>query len=187
MGMEVRVQPQLGSAGRWVEESTGPGRNANIVDLDELSGAIADLRLWLDPGLLASWVSEEADALGCNARTQEMFERCAECNPRILLCVLGYSYARGIFSSEEIVRNCRTKGALGALSERIFLFRQELTHFRRRHRALLTELIARIFVRFVCEWFGLERHNLRPYIITYLQRTAIDRLDIARHLDTSDE
>jgi hypothetical protein len=185
--MEVRAAHKMGSVGHWVEESSGFGPNANILGEDELSSALVDLRACVDPFLLAAWVGEEANALGCNARMPEMFDRSAECSPRILLCVLAYSYTRGVFSSEEIVRNCRTNGVFGVLAEGKFLFRQELTRFRRRHRALLAKLIARVFVRFVSEWFGFNRRELPACIETYLERTAIDRLDIARHLDTSDE
>jgi hypothetical protein len=110
-----------------------------------------------------------------------------ECSPKILLSVLAYSYAMGVFSSEEIVRNCRTNGAFGALSEGKFLFRQELTRFRRRHRAMLIELITRIFVRAVSEWFEFSERDVSAYVKICMHRAAVERLDIARHLDTSDE
>jgi hypothetical protein len=92
-----------------------------------------------------------------------------------------------VFSSEEIGRNCRTNAAFSALAGGKFLFRQELTHFRRRHRTLLTELVARVFIRTVSEWFRLSADEIAPYLETYLRRIAIERLDIARHLDAVDE
>jgi hypothetical protein len=185
--MELRAH-QISLAGDGLAgDSSDFASGADLVGEDELSSAMRDLRLWLDPFLLVSWVREEAVGLGCSARMPEMFDRSSECSPRILLSVLAYSYAMGVFSSEEIVRKCRTNGAFGALSEGKFLFRQELTRFRRRHRALLTELITRIFIRSVSEWLGLKEGNLLPYIKTCLHRAAIERLDIARHLDASDE
>jgi hypothetical protein len=189
MGMEVRAHRiSLSKHWDWAEQSDDFSLKADIVAEEELSCAIAELRLWLDPFLLVAWVREEAQALGCSARMEETFDQPAECGPRILLGVLAYAYAMGVFSSEEIVRNCRTNSAFGALSEGKFLFRQELTRFRRRHRALLTELLARIFVRSVSERFGFSQGDVvLPYIKTCTHQAAIQRLDIARHLDTSDE
>jgi len=162
-------------------------RNRDIIELDEVSRFIGELRGWVDPFVLASWVGEEADALRHSIRMEETFDEKAECDPNIILSVLAYSYATGVFSSEEIVRNCRTNAAFGALSGGKFLFRQELTRFRRRHRTLLTELVARVFIRAVCEWFGMSAGEIAPYLDSYLRRMAIERLDIARHLDAVDE
>src|SRR5262249_33162258 len=108
-------------------------------------------------------------------------------DPGVILSVLGYSYATGVLSSEEIVRNCRTNAAFGALAGGKILFRQELTRFRRRHRTLVMELVPRVFFRAVSEWFGLSAVQMAPYLETYLRRVAIERLDIARHLDAADE
>lgn len=178
---------QFSLVGHSAEDSTSFGPNTSFVAEGEVLSAIGDLRACVDPFLLSSWVREEAHSLGQNARLPEMFSQSVECSPRILLCVLGYAYTVETFSSEEIVRNCRTNGALSALSGGKFLFRQELRRFRRRHRALLTDLITRIFMRFVSEWFGLNRRELPVRLKRHLQRAAIDRLDIARHLDASDE
>jgi hypothetical protein len=158
-----------------------------IIELDELSKVIGELRSWADPFALASWVESEAEALSYHSGMEEGFDQKSECNPGIILGVLGYSYAIGIFSSEEIVRHCRTNDAFGALAGGKFLFRQELTRFRRRNRPLLIELIGRVFVRAVSEWYGLGRTEVAPYIESYLRRMAIERLDIARHLDMVDE
>jgi hypothetical protein len=163
------------------------GRDRQIIGLEEVSRLIGDLRCWVDPFVLASWVEKEAEGLSALTRLEATVDEKAECDPAIILSVLAYSYALGVFSSEEIVRNCRTNSAFSALSGGKFLFRQELTRFRRRHRTLLTELVARVFIRAVSEWFGLDAAQIAPYLDTYLRRLAIERLDIARHLDAVDE
>jgi hypothetical protein len=162
-------------------------RTTEIIELDEVSRFIGELRGCVDPFALASWVVEEGEKLSPSTKLDEAFDEKAECDPGVILSVLAYSYATGVFSSEEIVRNCRTNAAFGALAGGKFLFRQELTRFRRRHRTLLMELVARVFVRAVSEWFGLSAHEIAPYLETYLRRAAIERLDIARHLDAVDE
>jgi hypothetical protein len=180
-GMEAQVH-ETGIMGKQPAIS----RDGQIIGLDEVSGLIGQLRGWVDPFVLASFVEKEAEGLGPLARVATVDEK-AECDPGIFLSVLAYSYAIGVFSSEEIVRNCRTNAAFSTLAGGKFLFRQELTRFRRRHRALLTELVACVFIRAVAEWFGLDAGKIAPYLDTHLRRLAIDRLDIARHLDAIDE
>jgi len=158
-----------------------------VLGLDEVSSVVGGLSNWADSFALASWVDAEAHALSYGLGMEEAIDQKADCNPAVGLSVLGYSYVIGIFSSEEIVRHCRTNEAFAALSGRKFLFRQELTLFRRRHRPLLIELIGRVFVRAVCEWYGVGRTDVAPYIESHLRRMAVERLDIARHLDTVDE
>ena len=130
MGMESQVH-ETGIMGKQAVVR----RVSEVIDLDEVSKFIAGLCGWVDPFALASWVVEEA------------FDEKRECDPSVILTVLAYSYVTGVFSSEEIVRNCRINAAFGALAGGKFLFRHELTHFRRRHRTLLMELVARVFVR----------------------------------------
>lgn len=180
--MESRVH-ETGSVGQRRTDCA----EREIIGLDEVSKVIGQLRDWVDPFVLASWVEREAESLRYYSGTDEEFDEKVECNPSIILSVLAYSYAIGIFSSEEIVRNCRTNEAFGALSGGKYLFRQELKWFRSRNRALLTELVGRIFVRAICEWYGLGRTEIAPYLDTYLRHAAIERLDIARHLDAADE
>ena len=182
MGMESQVH-ETGIMGKQPVVS----RTREIIELDEVSRFIGELRGCVDPFALASWVVEEAEKLSPSTKLDEAFDEKAECDPSVILSVLAYSYATGVFSSEEIVRNCRTNAAFGALAGGKFLFRQELTRFRRRHRTLLMELVARVFVRAVSERFGLGGDEIAPYLETYLRRVAIERLDIARHLDAVDE
>jgi len=163
------------------------GADRENIGRDKVSEVIDELPNWPDPFALASWVQKEADALTYAAVMAGIFDPKAESDTRVLLCVLAYSYAIGIFSSEEIVRNCRTNDAFAALSGGKFLLRQELKWFRCRNRPLLIELVGRVFVRAVCEWYNLGRTEVAPYIETHLRRAAIERLDIARHLDTVDE
>src|SRR5437868_638947 len=62
MGMELRAD-QISLAGHWAENSASFGPDGEVVGEDELSSAMGNLRLWLDPFLLVSWVREEARSL----------------------------------------------------------------------------------------------------------------------------
>lgn len=182
MGMETQVH-ETGIMGKQPVVS----RTREIIELDEVSRFIGELRGWVDPFALASWVVEEAERLSPSTKLDEAFDEKPESDLSVILTVLAYSYATGVFSSEEIVRNCRTNAAFGALAGGKFLFRQELTRFRRRHRTLVMELVARVFVRAVSECFALGPDKVAPYLDSHLRRLAIERLDIARHLDAVDE
>jgi hypothetical protein len=180
------MESQVHDAG-LMGKQPGISRDSQVLGLEEVSGLIGELRGWIDPFVLASWVDKELEELRSLTKVEATVDEKTECDPGVILSVLAYSYAMGVFSSEEIVRNCRTNSALGTLAGGKFLFRQELTRFRRRHRALLTELVARVFIRAVSEWFGLDVAAIAPYVDTHLRRLAIERLDIARHLDAVDE
>ena len=176
----------------WVHE---PGSTLNqsveadteLIGLERVSKIIDDLRRWADPYVLASWVVSEVDAFGYGGIIDGTFDQMPESDPRALLSILTYSYAVGIYSSEDIVRNCRTNEAFDALSGGRFLFRHELKWFRCRHRPQLIESVSRVFIRAICEWYGLGRTDVAPYLERYLRRLAVERLDVARHLDTVDE
>lgn len=184
--MRTGMESQVHEAG-LMGKQPAIGRDCQIIGLDEVSRLIGELRGCVDLFVLASWVDKEAEGLVPLTTFAAAIDEKPECDPGIILSVLAYSYALGVFSSEEIVRNCRTNSALSTLAGGKFLFRQELTRFRRRHRALLTEMVARVFIRAVSEWFGLDARKIAPYLDTHLRRLAIERLDIARHLDAIDE
>lgn len=180
--MESRVhEPVLA----W-EQSVGYA-DSELIGLEQCSKVISELNRWADPYALASWVVSEADALSYGMMMQGAFDQKEHSDPGALLSILAYSYVNGIFSSEEVVQNCRTNEAFAALSGGKFLFRHEVKWFRCRNRPLLTELVGRVFVRAICEWYGLGRTEVAPNIETYLRRLAVERLDIARHLDTVDD
>lgn len=160
---------------------------SETVGRDELSEALANLRAWVDPFALAWWVEQEAELTGCNSRMPEMFDHSAESSPRVILCVLAFSYTVGVCSSEEIVRNCQINSAYRVLGGGNYLLRQELIHFRRRHRRLLIELLARIFRRAIKERFSFADAALPASMEEHLRKLAVERLDIARHLDAIDE
>lgn len=181
-GMETRVH-EPGST--W-DQSVGYA-DSELIGLEQMSKVIGELHRWVDPYVLASWVVSEADALSCGVTMEGTMGRKTESDSRAVLSILAYSYVIGVYSSEEVVRNCRTNDAFAVLAGGKFLFRHELKWFRCRHRPLLTQLVGRIFVRATCEWYGLGQTDIAPHIESYLRRLAVERLDIARHLDTIDE
>jgi|ERR1051325_8674866 hypothetical protein len=123
--MESRVHEPVSA---WAQ-SVGYA-DSELIGLEQMSKVISELNRWADPYVLASWVMSEADALSYSAMMDGTFDQKAQSDPRALPSVLAYSYVIGVFSSDEVVQNCRTNHAFLALTGGKFLFRQELKWFR---------------------------------------------------------
>ena len=106
-------------------------------------------------------------------------------NSSRLLCLLGFSYACGIFASQEIVRNCCTDQWFRNCSGATVPFRNELVLFRRRHRATLEQILTRVF-SWAVAGAGREPSESSQSVEALLEE-AKERLDFARHLDSCDE
>src|SRR5712691_11207195 len=66
-----------------------------------------DLGEWIDKKVLAEWIKEEIESLNwSNPELVAYLSANPAFQPRIMLCVLTYAYATGVFGSEEIARNC---------------------------------------------------------------------------------
>ncbi len=100
-----------------------------------------------------------------------------------MLCVLAYAYARQIYDPDGIVRACRTDEVLQPLCRGVAPFAIEVQWFRRRNRAVLETVLAGAFMRAVRHRFDLDGAVLPAELSEDLRKLAIDRLNIARHMD----
>ena len=158
-----------------------------------------DLREWFAPALLANWVEEAIGKL----RAQEpgrAREICGAGEPpalpgeigsmddsgRTILTMLSFSYLTGVFASSEVARDARRNTPLRLLSSGIYPFRQELSRFRRRHRALMMAVMFQVFVRAVSEKLGARRMAGGADLHERIREAAMQRLDIAMQLDHAD-
>ena len=83
------MESQVHEAG-LMGKQTGIGRDGQIIGLEEVSGLIGEMRGWVDPFVLASWVEKEAAGLSPLTRAATVDDK-AECDPGIILSVLAYS------------------------------------------------------------------------------------------------
>lgn len=117
-------------------------------------------------------------------------ERVHDCTPfsidrRRLFSLLGFSYTAGIFSSQEIIRQCYKEFWFRHCSGQVIPFRTELISFRRRERVGLELVLTRVLgsaLSAVCEG-RLGRGEMREIAI----EEAKGRIEIARHMDSCDE
>ena len=166
---------------------------ASILQLGSLdAGKLPlDLREWIDSLTLFDCVNQAADRLNLHAElsSNALFSRWYGGLPSVdcLSRLLAFAYCCAVFSSEEVVRTCRTDPIFRELCEHELPFREELISFRRSHRALLAELITTVLHHALSETFETENTADSGNLPHRMYQSAIERLDIARHLDSTDE
>ncbi|HYG36886.1 MAG TPA: transposase [Clostridia bacterium] len=146
-----------------------------------------DLREWVGSGTLICWIHEELDrfCLQDFGLTEASYPE-PICQPKTLLAILVYAYATETFESEGIEHACKSDTAFRLLCDGTTPYARELTLFRRRNRGLLVTLLVRLFTRALREQFVLGEANLPLGLRHRLHEEAVERLDIARHMDTVD-
>ena len=118
----------------------------------------ADLRAWLPEGHLAHHVSDLVDGLDLTAFYAPYAgdgRRNAPYEPRMMVKVLLYAYATGVFSSRGIARKLEEDVAFRVLGAGNFPQHRTLCEFRRRHLSDFKELFIAV-VRLARE-LGLAR------------------------------
>lgn len=108
-----------------------------------------DLREWVPEGHLAHQVSELVDGLELGAfyrRYEEDGRRNSPYEPRMMVKVMIYAYATGVFSSRKIARKLEEDVAFRMLGAGNFPQHRTLCEFRRRHlkdfKRLLVEVVS---------------------------------------------
>ena len=143
-----------------------------------------DLSEWHKPALLLQWILEDVEALDwANPELVAYLAAHRSYQPKLLLCLLAYSYATGVYESEEIVRSFYQDDGLrrefgGAGPEA-----QAIAKFRRENRGLLKWCLVHLFKRALRAKFELGDLVLPAGLRKYLVDAAITRIDIARHMD----
>jgi hypothetical protein len=148
----------------------------------------ADLTQWIEPTVLMEWAEEEAENLGWRQPEVEGYlKQHPEYRPKIMLTLLTYAYATQVLSSEEIASRCYADTDFRLISRGEAPRARELMRFRRENRGLLRGILYQLFVRAVKERYPTGSVLLPPGLKRLLLDSAVERLDIARHMDSLDE
>ena len=108
-----------------------------------------DLRGWVPEGHLAHQVSELVDGLELGAfyrRHEEDGRRNSPYEPRMMVKILIYAYATGVFSSRKIARKLEEDVAFRMLAAGNFPQHRTLCEFRRRHLKDFKKLFVQVVV-----------------------------------------
>ena len=146
-----------------------------------------DLTEWCDPVVLCQWITEEIESLDwTNQELIDYLRSNPAYQPKMLLCLLAYAYATGIFDSEEIVRRCERDEALRSICGcHAPASGHALVRFRRENRGLLKWSLVQLFKRAIRARLG--EFHIPAGLKRRLLDVAVTRLDMARQMDRGGE
>ncbi len=155
-------------------------------EYDELAIPL-DLSAWVSPALLRDWIMSDVATLNwTNPDLLELLRKHPGFEPKALLNTLTFGYAMGIFGAEEIARHCSEDPEFRGVRPKLPPIAAELKQFRKENRAMFKWCLANIITRALKSQF-IEGPDviLPPGLRRYIVENAIERLDIARHMDRS--
>jgi hypothetical protein len=153
---------------------------------DELSIPL-DLTAWAAPSHLRDWIMSDVATLNwTNPELLEVLRKHPDFEPKALLNTMTYAYATGIFGAEEIARHCSEDPEFRGVRPKLPPISAELKQFRKENRAMFKWCLANVITRALKSQF-IEGPEvvLPPGLRRYIVENAIERLDIARHMDRS--
>jgi hypothetical protein len=150
-------------------------------------GLVPNLCQWVDSSSLLMWIEAEVERFIPFSRYLPPVESDHAERLRKMLHLLCLAYCTGRAASVEIIEACRREPEFRMVTRNVVPFPDELKTFRRRYRALLEELLTRLFLRAAVSRSGFPEGDTNLSLETYVARQAKNVLDLARHLDSCDE
>ena len=177
--MQTAIEEKRYRGGKGLSESR------LLVESLGLDGRPLDLRDWIESSLLFSWIEAEVERFvsspdDSQSGTGAMYDRF-----RKILQILCFAYSTGRGRSADIAAGCRCEVEFQMIAENCLPFVDELVNFRRHHRALLEELLSRLYLRAACFSIGYTE-EVSETLEKRLRGRAKDFLNTARHLDSCD-
>jgi len=146
-----------------------------------------DLLEWVDESTLLVWLEQEILRLDWHhPLVQSYLREHPDYHPKVMLSVLAFGYLTRSFSSESIAEACRTEKAFRVLCQGTLPFAHELVAFRKKNRAVVERVVTGVFLRAICHKFDLNHADLPAELEHDIRRRAVERLNIARHMDVLD-
>ena len=147
-----------------------------------------DLTEWLPVSQLREWIM--ADVATLNWTSEELVEFLRdhpEFEPKALLNTMTLAYATGIFMADEIARRCSAEAIFRAVRPKLPPIAAELRAFRKENRGIFKWTLAKVITRALKTRFidGESIEVLPMGLRRYVVQNAIERLELARHLDRS--
>ena len=145
-----------------------------------------DLTEWIHSDTLLQWIQAEIESLDwSNPLLGQYLQAHPRFRPKMLLTLLLYAYATGVYASEDIAEQCYSNPAFRAICGPEAAASTEIERVRRENRGLLKRGLQQILKRALRERYSLGDGLLPPGLRPYVENAALARLDLARHLDRS--
>ena len=178
---DSKYEPTLSASRPYPMESSLP--NAQKTDRLSLPW---DLSEWVEKDVLVRWLAEEIEGLDwANPELIAYLQAHPNYHPKMLLSIVTYAYAIGVFESEEIVRACYDDPIFRSICTEAVPSAKAIARFRRDNRGLFKWSLAQLFRRSLKNKFALGEVLLPVGLRRYLVDAAITRIDLARHMDRS--
>lgn len=148
-----------------------------------------DLSEWVSAAELRSWIMSNVATLDwTNAELLELLKAHPDFEPKALLNTMTFGYSVGVFGAEEISRHCSTNADFRAVRPKLPPLPLDLIRFRKENRGLLKWTLAHVINQALKSQFteGNEIDVFPPGLRRHVIENATERLDIARHLDRSE-
>jgi hypothetical protein len=159
------------------------------MEQEELSIPL-DLSLWVPASQLRDWIMSDVATLDwTNEELLEMLREHPEFEPKALLNTMVLGYATGIFGAEEIARHCSEDIVFRGVRPKLPPIPAEMKKFRKENRGVIKWCLVNVITRVLKSRF-VERDHIKPLpsgLRRYVVDNAIERLDLARHMDRSGE
>jgi hypothetical protein len=183
--MQLCLNNRQPAPGWQVNAQAGAFAQRDSVELSAHLTLFADLSDWVPPSRLRDWIEQEIERLNWDLpRMQELPRPRLDYQTKMLLCLLSFAYATGVFCHEQVTVRCHVDDMFQLICEGRVPFVQEVVNFRRRNRLLLERILTGVLLRAVRHKFGLDAAWLSPDLVQDLGNHAGQRLDLARHLCT---
>jgi len=161
-----------------------------MTEVEEELSIPSDLSEWVPVSQLREWIQTDVATLNwSNAELIELLRRYPEFEPQALLNTMTLAYATGVFGAEEIARHCSVDPQYRPVRPKLPPLSGDLKRFRKENRGVfkwcLVNLITRVLKAQFVEGDSIE--ILPPGLRRYVVENAVERLDIARHMDRSAE
>lgn len=144
-----------------------------------------DLSEWVDRAELLRWTVEHVDTLDwANPGIARYLAAHPEARPKMMLQLITYAYATGSFSSPEVAALFYDDRPFGTLGWDKPPKPRSVAKFRRENRGLLKWALLQVLLSTVRSRFELPDRPM-PGLRRLLEHNAVERVDLARHLDRS--
>lgn len=147
-----------------------------------------DLTTWVRPAQLRDWIMSDVAALNwTNPDLLELLRKQPDFEPKALLNTMTFGYSIGVFGAEEIARNCSDDIEFRGVRPRLPPVAEELKRFRKENRGVFKWCLANVITRALKSQIVEVVETLPPGLRRYVVENAVERLNIARHMDRGPE
>ena len=149
-----------------------------------------DLTEWASPAQLREWIMSDVATLNwTNPDLLELLRKEPDFEPKALLNTMTFGYVIGVFGAEEIARHCSEDPEFRGVRPKLPPVAEELKRFRKENRGAFKWCLANVIMRALKSQLveGNSIDALPPGLRRYVVENAVERLDIARHMDRGPE